>query len=533
MVRNSVLLAFSLAAAPAAQPPGQPNVVLLMADDLGWGDVRFNRAAARARTPHLEAIARDSIVFDRFYAQSPVCSPTRASVLTGRHPARMAIHGANVGHLPRSETTLAELLRAQGYRTGHFGKWHLGTLTRDVADSNRGGPRGAEHYSPPAQHGFDVCFSTEAKVPTFDPLRRPASWRNRPEGRYAHRQFGWDSLTEDEPWTAYGTRYWNAAGEEEQAQLRGDDSALLAARAVTFIEDCVARRQPFLAVVWFHAPHLPVVASDADRGLYADAGSYRASYFGCITAMDRAVGHIDRALHRLGITDDTILAFTSDNGPEGDDNAPGSAGPFRGRKRSLLEGGVRVPGLLRWPARWPQGRRLRRLAACTVDTMPTIAAAVGVPIPASLRGTLDGIDLLPLIDADRRRPRGLGFVTHRQTAWHAGAFKLLSERTDTDWLWQLFDLDADPGETRDLRTAMPERTAVMRAALARWQAGLVTGEGGGSDETEPGSVRSHLGERRGADPGGVDHGGDGGRDRADREQEAAARARGVGCQGGV
>src|SRR4051794_17424401 len=170
--------------ARAADPP--PNVILAMADDLGWGDVGYNGSPV-IRTPHLDAMSRSGIRFDRFYVPT-VCSPTRGGCLTGRHPYRYGIFTANLGRLPGQERTLAEALKTRGYATAHFGKWHLGTLTKSQADSNRGGPAGAGDYSPPWDHGFDVTFSTEAKVPSWDPLWKP---RGMPPGGPA-----WDSLTD-------------------------------------------------------------------------------------------------------------------------------------------------------------------------------------------------------------------------------------------------------------------------------------------------------------------------------------------------
>ena len=149
-----------------------PNIILIMADDLGWGDTGFNGNKV-IRTPHLDAMAADGMKFNRFYAAAPVCSPTRASCLTGRHPFRLGIPTANSGHMKTEELTLAELLKKKGYATGHFGKWHLGTLTTKVKDANRGGPRGAAHFSLPSANGFDVFFSTESKVPTWNPMLKP------------------------------------------------------------------------------------------------------------------------------------------------------------------------------------------------------------------------------------------------------------------------------------------------------------------------------------------------------------------------
>jgi len=170
-----IVVSFLILTAPGtgqdrAEPP---NVVLLMTDDQGWGDVKYNGHES-LQTPNLDAMAASSLRFERFYAAAPVCSPTRGSCMTGRHPFRYGVFGANAGHMRAEEVTIAEALRASGFTTGHFGKWHLGTLTKKGRDSNRGGARNLQHYAPPWDHGFDVCFSTEAKVPTFDPMTTPA-----------------------------------------------------------------------------------------------------------------------------------------------------------------------------------------------------------------------------------------------------------------------------------------------------------------------------------------------------------------------
>src|SRR5690606_18682818 len=244
-------LSVASVAVPAAEAvAASPNVILVMCDDLGWGDVGFNGNKI-IKTPHLDDMATSGLKLNRFYAAAPVCSPTRGSCLTGRHPYRYGVTYANSGHLLSEELNLAELLKAQGYATGHFGKWHLGTLTKTVRDANRGGPRGAKHYAPPWEHGFDHCFSTESKVPTWDPMIRPknvapgASW--------------WHSVAEASEAVPYGTSYWTN-GDQVTDDLRGDDSKLIMDRVLPFIEKSVRAEQSFFAVVWFHTPHLPVVA---------------------------------------------------------------------------------------------------------------------------------------------------------------------------------------------------------------------------------------------------------------------------------
>ena len=241
----------------------KPNIILIMCDDLGWGDVGFNewpepdgnggiqmKSNKIIRTPNLNSMAKTGLKFNRFYAAAPVCSPTRASCITGRHPYRYGILTANSGHIKTEEFTLAEILKKQGYITGHFGKWHLGTLTKTVKDANRGGPRGKKHYSPPQLNGFDVCFSTESKVPTWDPLFRPKDNDSR---------IWWDPVKELKNAKSYGTAYWNEKGENITKNTRGGNSRIIMDRAIPFMQNANKQNKPFFSIIWFHTPHLPVV----------------------------------------------------------------------------------------------------------------------------------------------------------------------------------------------------------------------------------------------------------------------------------
>ena len=366
-----------------AQAADRPNVILIMCDDLGWGDTGFNGNTV-IKTPQLDAMARAGMNLKRFYAGAPVCSPTRGSCITGRNPFRYGIVHANTGHMKPEERTLAEALQAVGYRTGHFGKWHLGTLTKTVRDSNRVGPKHVGHYSPPWQNGFDICFSTEAKVPTWDPMRKP-------DGTVSSR--GWAALDANTPSVSYGTHYWNQAGEIVNDNLSGDDSRIIMDRVIPFLEQSTREQKPFFCVIWFHTPHLPVVAGPRYRAMYAQHDLYHANYYGCITAMDEQVGRLRDKLKAFNADTNTMLWFCSDNGPEGNASAPGSAGPFRGRKRDLTEGGIRVPALLEWPAKIKAGSETS-YPMVTSDYFPTILAAAGLPAPPDR--PLDGINLLPV-----------------------------------------------------------------------------------------------------------------------------------------
>lgn len=426
----------------------KPNVILVMCDDLGWGDVGFNGNEV-IQTPHLDAMAANSLKFNRFYAAAPVCSPTRGSAITGRHPSRYGIHFANVGHMKQEEFTLAEALQMQGYMTGHFGKWHLGTLTKTIKDANRGGPRGADHFSPPQANGFDVCFSTESKVPTYDPMKLPESF-----GKGESRNVGWDALKPSEPYTHYNTRYWNERGEAVTDNLEGANSRIIMDRAIDFIDTAVETEQPFLAVIWFHTPHLPVVAGPEHRGIYKSFDVHQRNYYGCITAMDEQVGRLRSQLRQWNVADETMLFFCSDNGPEGNDSDPGSAGPFRGRKRSLYEGGIRVPGLLEWPAKIKQSRS-SEVPTVTSDYLPTVLDYLGFT-PAGQPKPIDGISLRGLIDGTmEERPRPIGFQSRGVVALSDNRFKLVVPKQE-DAAAELYDLVSDPGETTNLADQHPE-----------------------------------------------------------------------------
>lgn len=427
------------AAAPGA-------IVLVMSDDQGWGDLGLMDRGVR--TPALDEMFRAGVMWKRFYAAAPVCSPTRASVLTGRHPARLGIDGANDGHLPQDEVCLAEILKANGYATGFFGKWHLGTLTRDVVDSNRGGrPKNDAHYSPPWEHGFDVVFATEAKVPTFDPMLDPRT---------------------EKP---YGTRYWTGPGEAvDPESLGGDDSALVVTRAIAFLEDARERGKPAFAVVWLHAPHEPVVASPAQlASLQLSAEDARDRYVACLADVDAQVGALVAALDGPG-RGPGVLFYCSDNGPEHKDG-PGSTGGLRGRKRDLFEGGIRVPAAMWWTqarhvrlAGWQRGTTVPGPAS-TVDYLPTVLELAGVELELA---RLDGTSLLgTAAPKDEPAGRQYGFRSDRQRAYLQGRWKIHS--ADGGSTWALYDIESDPAEQVDRCAAEPERAAELVAAFQRWE----------------------------------------------------------------
>ena len=246
------LIASSICFASADSLSDRPNVILVMADDLGYGDVSYlSKSLTRSdgsphpdqgwiQTPALDEMAANGLRFDRFYSASAVCSPTRASCLTGRNPFRVGVPYANEGSLGRDESTLPEVLQKAGYRTGHFGKWHLGTLTTLRKDANRARPGFTEEYSAPWHHGYDECFVTESKVPTFHPYRKPKNSLALPKD-FSDPNF-------------YGTRFWEMPENPETAAEgravppseindadNGDSSKLTTDRALDFIQ--ALRRQ--------------------------------------------------------------------------------------------------------------------------------------------------------------------------------------------------------------------------------------------------------------------------------------------------
>ena len=457
MIRR--ILFVLICVAPLLIAAEKPNIILVMCDDLGWGDVGFNGNKI-IHTPHLDAMAKNSLRFERFYAAAPVCSPTRGSCITGRHPYRYGVYFANTGHLKTEELTLAELLKKHGYATGHFGKWHLGTLTKTETEANRGGPRGIKNFSPPHVNGFDVCFSTESKVPTWDPMLRPKNNKSKT---------WWDPTKDNGP---YGTAYWNEKGARVTENLRGDDSRVIMDRAIPFIRAAAKKEQPFFTIVWFHAPHLPVVAGPEYTKLYAKYSKFAQHYYGCITALDEQVGRLRKELRTLGIANNTLVTFCSDNGPEGNASAPGSAGHFSGRKRSLLEGGIRVPGLVEWPAKIKPGKT--DIPAVTSDYLPTILEIIGAK--QTDKRPLDGISLVPLFKGKmKERGQPIGFQSAGQVALISDRYKIYGsggrkkEQKLTLPKLKLFDLKKDPSEKNDLAAQHPDLIKKMTATLKQWR----------------------------------------------------------------
>ncbi|MFT5905630.1 MAG: arylsulfatase A-like enzyme [Cryomorphaceae bacterium] len=475
----------SLGLVTAGETTTKPNVILIMADDLGWGDTGYNGSKV-IKTPHLDKMAAEGLQMNRFYSASSVCSPTRASVLTGRNPFRTGVPSANAGFLRPEEVTLAEALKSQGYATGHFGKWHLGTLTHTEKDANRGKPGNIREFNPPKLHGYDAAFVTESKVPTYDPMVYPAKFE-----KGESKKLGWAFNSKGEATKLYGTFYWDIDGKKVTDNLNGDDSRVIMDRVIPFIDKAVAANDPFFSVIWFHAPHLPCVAGPRHQEIYKDHPPHLRNYAGCITALDEQIGRLRAHLETKGkgVADNTMIWFCSDNGPESaarPDN--GSAGPYRGRKRDLYEGGVRVPGLLVWPAMIKQGRETD-LPCITSDYLPTVLDAIGMNHPQPSH-TLDGVSLMPLIEGKKMsRTKQLGFLYSNRMSFSNERYKIISYAGKP---FELYDMQKDATEKTNIADQSPEVLAELQKQFTAWTKsvkGSFDGEEYGTKSVERGKLK--------------------------------------------
>jgi len=439
--RRSFLAAVGGGAAAMAMPgltrkaeaevaPDRPNIILAMTDDQGWADVGYNCAAnserAFVKTPVMDEMAAAGLRFNRFYAQAPLCSPTRGSVMSGRHPFRYGTFSPG-SPFRRQEMTIAQALKSAGYTTGHFGKWHLNGV------SGPGKPVPGDDPLSPGRFGFDEWFSVS-------------------------NYFGLD---------------WTFSRKGEEVKATGDGSDVIVAEALKFIRQAAADKKPFLAVVWYGSPHVPI---DPLPEYKEKAGG--SAYYGEIYGVDHSLGTLRAELRKLGIADNTLLWFNSDNG-----GVPkGSTGDLRGKKGTVWEGGLRVPAIIEWPARIRKPA-ITDVPAVTSDIYPTVLDFVGVKVPNQVE-PLDGISIRPLIEGKMtERPRPIGF-------WHGGKgvkdtghaaltdnkyklHKLAGEK------YELYDLIADPAESKDLAAEKPEIVAKMKAALDAWQDSVVKSLAGG------------------------------------------------------
>lgn len=401
----ALVMPFVLAARLAkADDPHPPNIILVMADDQGWGDTAYN-GHPFVRTPALDAMAADGFVFDRFYAAAPVCSPTRASVMTGRNPIRTKVtnHGR---YLRPHEQTIAETLKAAGYVTGIFGKVHLGSGQPDSPCN-------------PSGMGFDEWV---IGLNFFD--NDPYLSRN---GKIEH--------------------------------CRGKGSVILMDEAIAFLGNHKDGGRPIFTVVWFPSPHAPHAEVPDGPSLYE--GKPHAGYYREITLLDQQVGRLRGAIRKMGIAENTIVWYCSDNGGLVKKTSGG-----REKKGSIYEGGLRVPGVMEWPARKLKGRTAVPVSTC--DIYPTLLALAGVELTAPY--PLDGVDVSGIIEGSvAQRGKPIGFwhnLQGGQGTWSDRILQAIMEKQQAG-----APLPHDPPRMRkdvDEFPQFPEHTANGHAAWNDW-----------------------------------------------------------------
>lgn len=428
------ILVVALTTCGLAAPQRKPNLVLILADDLGYGDLGCFGSGA-ARTPNLDRLAAGGARLTNFYVNAPVCSPSRASLLTGRVPQRHGLTNVietndHTSQLSLQEILLPRLLKQNGYASGLLGKWHLGESPR----------------ARPNQRGFDYFFG--GLLGGMD---------------YFKHTFG-----------AYRHDLWR----DEREVFRDGEyiTSLIGEEAEAFIAR--HRTQPFFLFVSFTAPHTAIDARNR-FGVYqaperllklyapASGADETATYRAMVTALDEAVGRLLAALRENELEKETFVLFLSDNGPDPHPRLAGSAAPLRGTKHTLWEGGIRVPAIASWPGRIPAGV-VRRSAAIGADVFPTALALAGVKKPHDL--LLDGQDLTPLlVRGTPGKPRDLYWSYVRDT------LRISREQAVRrgKWKWlngELYDLEADPGERRNIAARHRGQTAALAAAWQRWLA---------------------------------------------------------------
>ena len=439
----------------ASDAPRKPNIILLLADDMGWADLSCFGGTA-VQTPNLDRLAKTGTRFTQFYAASAVCTPTRVSILTGRYPLRFDIQGHfpdDESHLPRGVVTLPRLLKQAGYSTAHAGKWHLGGLHLKHIANRAGSIPG------PREHGFDHYQCQNEEQPLRGQMGRERTLFRK----------GGTCLIRDEKRVEPDDAFYD----QHFTDINGN-------YAIDMIEQFHDVDKPFFINVWWLVPHKPYEpapephwSATKSDGISDDQHRFRSM----VTHMDAKVGQIVETLEYLGIRDDTLLVFTSDNGGAYEANIGG----LKGGKTDLHEGGIRVPLILNWPGHVPSGRATDAVGH-TNDLLPTLCEAARVTVPHEAQ--LDGISLLPHVINGRplqEVQRGtlfwqIAFYRHLQRhtpkpepyateAVRRGKWKLLARNGEPT---ELFDIEADPFERKNLIEAEPELVGQLTQQLREW-----------------------------------------------------------------
>jgi arylsulfatase A-like enzyme len=418
--------------AGAVQAERVPNIVLICADDLGWGDVGFN-GRREWSTPHLDALAAEGTVFRRFYTAAVICAPSRAALLTGKDTIHNGVT-RNADDLAGSEVTIAEALKAQGYRTALFGKWHHGK------------PRHSAEYVHPMDQGFDEFFGYTDAI---------------------------------HAWEKFPRVLWDGRGRVEVSGYADD---LFTDRAVDFLQR--NRQRPFFLYLPYIAPHFHLEAPEDEVALHrgrlpeADpAQPVSATYAALVTRLDRNVGRVLAVLDELGLAGQTLVVFISDHGATFEQGNQGASAlldsnrPLRGQKRTLWEGGVRIPAVVRWPGRIPSARVSADVFR-TTDLFPTILAAAGAATEPAW--AVDGRNVLSAWCGQSAAPSRILFWEWRDGA--EGSDQIAALDRDLKLVVnqggkpELYDVVNDPGERRDLAAEQSDKVEQLLAALKAWLA---------------------------------------------------------------
>jgi arylsulfatase A-like enzyme len=410
-----ILLA-CLALHPRAEAQlGKPNVVVIVADDLGWNDIGTRNP--KIVTPNLVKLAKDGVELQRFYGY-PVCSPARAGLLTGVLPRRLGLVNVVMpgqAGITQATPTLPAKLKSAGYATSLIGKWHLG------------------NQNPPAAVGFDHFYGfLSAELDYF----KHTDKRGKPDWQRDGKQI------EESGYTTY------LFADEASKQIRNRD-----------------KTKPFFIEVAFNAPHIDLAAPEDLIAKHKSDGLYGA----VVEGLDIGIGRILSTLDEQGLRDNTLVIFVSDNGAP---RPTGSNAPLRGYKASVDEGGIRTPAIVRWPKHVPAGAKLEQPIAI-IDLFPTIAAATNLPLTADLK--IDGINQWPALAGGKPLPRPAFLVASMDIALFDGDWKLVETNSGQR---TLYNLKADISETKDLLAAQPELAAKLGAQLDTLKKDLPAYSGG-------------------------------------------------------
>jgi arylsulfatase A-like enzyme len=425
------LALFVFALAPAAQAQKKPNIIFILADDLGYADVSFN-GRKEWPTANLHRLSLEGTVFRRWYTAGVVCAPSRAALMTGRYGIHNGVTGNSSLDLPAEEVTIAEALKARGYATALFGKWHHGP------------PRpGKENYTHPMDQGFDEFFGYTNAV---------AAWQKFPKKMFDGR---------------------------EEKPVEGYADTLFTDRALDFIER--HKKGPFFLYLPYIASHGVMEARQEDIDLFKEkfkekdpSKPLNATYAAMVYRLDQEIGRILALLDKLELKQNTLIVFTSDHGAtfekmeQGTTNYFDSNRPFRGQKRTLWEGGVRVPAVVRWPGKVPARKDTYEIVH-GIDLFPTLLAAAG---EGETPANLDGANVLDVWQGKAKSPQRTLFWEWReggdtQFAAMKGDLKMVITGSNQP---ELFNLTTDPQERRTLHAEHPQELREMKKGLDEWLA---------------------------------------------------------------